>query len=63
MQKSVRSTFIKLTGYVEKSHDTKQAVYERIRKGKWLQGVHWVKKENRIWINEDAAQEWVRTGD
>jgi hypothetical protein len=55
--------YVLLRRYCQLTGDTAQAVYDRRRRGQWIDGLHCrVVGARRLWINLPAAQEWVRTG-
>jgi len=41
---------------------TKCALREYIKKGRLQSNIHYVKREDRIWIEMGALYRWVRTG-
>lgn len=48
--------FCDLTGY------TADAVYAKIRKGTWAQGLHWCKApDGHVMINVEAYNRWVES--
>jgi hypothetical protein len=55
--------YVLLRRYCELTGDTPQAVYDRRRRGQWIDGLHChVVGARRLWINLPVVQEWVRTG-
>lgn len=55
--------YVLLRRYCQLTGDTPQAVYDRRRRGQWIDGLHCrVVGARRLWINLPAVQEWVRTG-
>ncbi|MFK0571202.1 excisionase family protein [Endozoicomonas sp.] len=52
--------WVKTNKYYEISGDTKNAFYQKIRRGMLLEGVHYKKAEDgRIWVNLKAVEKWV----
>lgn len=55
--------YVLLRRYCQLTGDTPQAVYDRRRRGQWIDGQHChLVGVRRLWINLPAVQEWVRTG-
>lgn len=38
---------------------TRYAVYAYVKKGIWLEKVHWVKRNGRLYFNTKAIEKWV----
>lgn len=50
----------RLNKYLDLSGDTRDAVYQRRRCGKWLDGIHWRRDpDGNLWINIEAVTAWV----
>lgn len=55
--------YVLLRRYCQLTGDTPQAVYDRRRRGQWIDGLHCrVVGARRLWINLPAVQAWVRDG-
>lgn len=49
--------FCGLSGY------TRQAVYDKMYKGVWVEGVHWRRRSRRIHINIEEVEKWIENGE
>lgn len=63
LSQAIPKKWIKLSVYLQEHKENYSAVYERIRKGKWRDGIHYKMKDRRYYINEPAIQEWIESGD
>lgn len=54
--------WITLRQWCELTGETEKAVRRRREKGIWYDGRHTRLRDRRIWVNYEAAQEWVETG-
>lgn len=55
--------WITLAKYCAEFGETAKAVRRRREKGEWLDGRHTQVRNRRIWVNVEAAQRWVETGE
>lgn len=53
MQWVLRDKLCELFGY------TKDAIYGYRRKGVWREGIHFVKRQGRLYFNVQAINSWV----
>lgn len=51
--------WVKLGKYCELSGDTEDAVYNRRRKGVWLDGRECKLVHGSLWVNTEAVNEWI----
>lgn len=54
--------WIKLEKYCEQTGDTQDAVYSRLREGKWLEGIHARKRGGAWWVHIQMFNDWVENG-
>ena len=47
----------------KRSGQTEDAFREYMKRGDWVNGVHWVKRKDRIWIQIKEFNNWVSTGE
>jgi hypothetical protein len=50
---------VKQCRYIDISGDTKAAIDNRIAKGKWRRGQHYVVADKRRWINLIEVEQWL----
>lgn len=53
-------TWVKLEKYAELTGDSEEAVKQRRKTGKWLDGNECKIVDGRVWVNLEAAQKWVK---
>lgn len=54
--------WVRLNKFCELSGYTDDAVYAKIRKGVWVEGVHWRKApDGHIMVNTEEYQRWVES--
>ncbi|MBW7567842.1 hypothetical protein KIF53_15655 [Chromobacterium subtsugae] len=51
--------WVTLTKYCEDSGDTKDAVYNRRRRGTWLDGRECKLVSGKLWVNTEAVKKWI----
>lgn len=51
--------WIRLEKWNELTGDPVDSVRSRIKKGEWLADYHYTKRERRILVNYERAQEWL----
>jgi hypothetical protein len=55
--------WVRLHYYCELTGETRSAVHNRRYCGQWRDGVHTiVDPSRRVWVNLDAAEDWLTTG-
>lgn len=62
MDNEIEYRWIKMPKFLDDRGETRNAVNARIRTGKWIEGVHWQKRDGKIWINELEFDKWIRFG-
>jgi hypothetical protein len=55
-------TWVTLAAYCAATGETPGAVRKRRERGEWLDGRHTQVRNRRLWINVEAAQQWVEKG-
>ena len=45
--------------YCSYTGDTRDAVNARRRRGEWLEGIHYIIRKRRMWINLDEVKQWL----
>jgi len=45
--------------YCNHTGDTRDAINARRRRGEWLEGIHYIVKKRRVWINLDEVKQWL----
>ena len=38
---------------------SRNAIYAYVKKGIWIEGIHFVKKQGRLYFNTQAIERWV----
>lgn len=54
--------WMRVTGYIQRTGDNLNSVYDRINTGVWADGIHYRRTSTRtLWINYTEVMRWVKT--
>jgi hypothetical protein len=54
-----KNPWVRMKRYCEMYGDTPDAVHERRRRGKWIDGVHCQKVDGNVWVNILEVRKWI----